>query len=797
MSTQRAVPLLLTTKLRPPRLRADRISRPQLVARLRAGIDRPLTLLSAPAGSGKTTLLGDWLQAVDRPVAWISLDVGDNDPIRFLAYLGAALATCDPLLGQAVQAQIQDPPAWEGLIVTLVNAIADAPPFILVLDDYHTITAAPVQTLVASLVEQAPALLHLVISTRADPPFALARLRARGALTELRAPDLRFTLAEAAALTTAVSQIALTPAQIARLAERTEGWAAGLQLAALALYGRADIDRFISQFGGGHQYVLDYLVEEVLAHQSGEVQEFLLCSAILDRMCAELCDALLQEAGGGRQDAGNPCLLPPASCLLPEIERANLFLIPLDDERHWYRYHHLLADLLRLRLTQAHPGPASTLHRRAAAWFEAHGLPDEAISHALAGGDVDHAARLMVRLAPIRMQRGEALTVQGWLAALPESLVAAHPTLLATRCWLLWLYGQLSALDPHLRALERALADPDRTHERELRAQAALLRAYLARRQSAYPAALAAARQALAMTPESNTMLYGMAATILGHLARDTGDLVQAIASFQAGLDALWSANITTLIPSMALYLVRALLQQGQQPIADAVSRTTLRRITLAGWDAAPQVGAARIALAEVLRAQHDLDGAATAAGDGLEQVRRGGFADLIRSGAITLARVRLAQGDRSGAQATLDEAARAAEATDLPWGLAEVAAAQVQLALAQGNPVAARHAAARLAALAAGANSCAYLQELATLAAAESDLHPASCIPHPLTEPLSERELEVLRLLVAGRSNRAIAAALTIAEGTVKSHIHHIYGKLTVGGRVEAVARARDLGLL
>ena len=375
---------LLSTKMRPPRPRADRLQRPLLVARLRAGLDRPLTLLSAPAGSGKTTLLGEWLQSCDRPVGWLALDAGDNDPLRFLAYLGAALGACDPALGRHIQDQLRAPPAWDVLVAELVNAVAAVQPFVLVLDDYHVITAAPVHALLTGLLEQAPAPLHLVIGTRADPPFPLARLRVRGALTELRAPDLRFTPQEIAALLGGVYRVPVMPAQIARLADRTEGWAAGLQMAALALHGREDVERFVDRFSGGHQYVLDYLVEEVLVHQPAEIQHFLLGTAILERLCAELCDAVLGKAEGERvreesgADGGQIAhadIPRPSSFILDQLERSNLFLIPLDDERRWYRYHHLFGDLLRQRLGQSlAAGKIAELHIRASEWYEQNNL---------------------------------------------------------------------------------------------------------------------------------------------------------------------------------------------------------------------------------------------------------------------------------------------------------------------------------------------------------------------------------------------------------------------------------------
>jgi LuxR family transcriptional regulator, maltose regulon positive regulatory protein len=363
---------ILATKLYLPQLRSHVVSRPRLITRLNEGLQGKLTLISAPAGFGKTTLVSQWLAGCGRPAAWLSLDAWENDPARFLTYLIAALQTLEATIGAGVVNVLQSPqpPSTESILTTLLNDItAISDEFILVLDDYHVIEAKPVGQALTSLVEHLPPHMHLVIVTREGPPLPLARLRARGYLSELRAADVRFTPAEAAEFLNQVMGLTLSAEHIAALERRTEGWIADLQLAALSLQGHQDATSFIASFTGSHQFVMDYLVEEVLGQQSESVQTFLLRTSILDHLCGPLCDAVVLDSA--------PC----GQATLEYLERANLFTIPLDNERRWYRYHHLFADLLRLRLRQSvtsSPGEAESqvnaLHIRASVWFEDHGL---------------------------------------------------------------------------------------------------------------------------------------------------------------------------------------------------------------------------------------------------------------------------------------------------------------------------------------------------------------------------------------------------------------------------------------
>jgi LuxR family transcriptional regulator, maltose regulon positive regulatory protein len=438
---------LLATKLYAPRPRPGFLARPRLLELLNEGTAGALTLVYAPAGFGKTSLLGDWARRGRRPVAWLSLDAGDSDPARFWRYVAAALDTVRPGVGQRVEALLQGAQApLEAVVTMLVNDFVEGPgEVVLVLDDYHLVEALAVHDSLAVLLGRVPPQLRLVLASRADPPLPLARLRASGQLTELREADLRFTSAEAAALLTAAVGPDLPEAAAAALANRTEGWAAGLQLAALSLHGHADISAFVEGFSGSHRYVLDYLCEEVLDRQPIPLRTFLLETSILERLSGPLCHAVT-----GRADSQQ---------LLEQAERANLFLHPLDEERGWWRYHRLFADLLGVRLQQERPGRVTELHQAAAAWHEAHGLADEAISHALAAGDATWAARLIERQVDARFLRWEGATLQRWLAALPTELVSSRPRLALAQARLALISGDLEAIEGPLDAAERGLAE--------------------------------------------------------------------------------------------------------------------------------------------------------------------------------------------------------------------------------------------------------------------------------------------------------------------------------------------------
>ena len=410
---------LLLTKLYIPPPRPNTVLRPRLVERLNEGMHGRLTLVSAPAGFGKTTLISEWLAGCERPVAWLSLDAGDGDPARFLAYLASALQTIDENYGKGLLAVLNtpqpQPPPIESLLTGLLNEISTIPNnFVIVLDDYHVIDSSPVDQALNFLVEHQPPQMHLVIATREDPPLPLARLRAHGQLTEVRAADLRFTPAEAAHFLNRIVGLNLRDVDIAALEARTEGWIAGLQLAALSMQGRADAAGFIKSFTGSHHFVLDYLVEEVLKQQSESIQTFLLRTSILDRLCGPLCDAVLCSPSASGQET------------LDYLERTNLFIVPLDSERRWYRYHHLFGDLLRQRLGQSlRPEAIAEDHIRASEWYEINSLMLEAFHHATAANDVERAERLIgSKEMPLHL-RDVATAVLDWLASLPTTVLDA------------------------------------------------------------------------------------------------------------------------------------------------------------------------------------------------------------------------------------------------------------------------------------------------------------------------------------------------------------------------------------
>ncbi|HWN00085.1 MAG TPA: AAA family ATPase, partial [Streptosporangiaceae bacterium] len=444
--------VLLTTKLHVPRLPVGFVPRPRLVEALDEGLARRLILVSAPAGFGKTALLADWGQRGDRRVAWLSLDAADNDSARFWRHAVAALdracpgiaERAGPLLGPPM------PRSFEGLVTALINELAAQPGddvVLLVLDDYHLIDAQPVHTALAFLLDHLPPDLCVVLASRSDPPLPLARLRAAGQLAELRTGDLQFTAEEAVALLREAVGADLPGSAVAALTARTEGWAAGLQLAALSLRGQADPVRFVADFSGSHRYVLDYLAEEVLERQSEQVRQFLLETSVLERLSGSLCDAVTGQAG--------------SQAMLDAIEQAGLFLVPLDEVRGWWRYHHLFADLLCARLQQQQPGRVRVLHSNAAAWSDKHGLPDDAVRHALAAGDTDWAARLIERHFDAHFRPGERATIERWLAALPTELVQSRPRLLLVQVWMALVGGDVEAAGLPLDAAERVQAKAD------------------------------------------------------------------------------------------------------------------------------------------------------------------------------------------------------------------------------------------------------------------------------------------------------------------------------------------------
>ncbi len=672
---------ILATKLYIPPARPNAVLRPRLIERLNEGLQRKLTIISAPAGFGKTTLVSEWVAGCDQKVAWLSLDEGDNDPSRFLTYLVAALQPMAANIGEGVLSALHSsqPPPTESILTALLNEITAIPDhFVLVLDDYHVIDSKAIDEALTFLLEHLPPQMHLVIASREDPPLPLARFRARGQLTELRAADLRFTPEEAAEFLDRMMGLNLSDADIAALEARTEGWIAGLQLAALSMQGRSDTSGFIQAFTGSHRFVLDYLAEEVLERQPKRVRNFLLQTAILERLSGSLCDAVTAEEGGRE--------------MLEALERNNLFLIPLDDKRQWYRYHHLFADVLRAHLIEAQPEQVSSLHQRASAWYEQNGLPPDAIRHALAAGDFERAAGL-IELAWSAMDLSyQSSTWLGWVKALPDVLIRARPVLSAGYAWALLDGGELEASEARLHDAERWLDTPtdkmvvvDREQFRSLPASIATARAYRSLALGNVPGAVKYARQALELTPEDDQVRYTQATSLLGLAQYTSGDLEAAersLADFHANLRK--TGEIPTLI-GITFLLADIRVALGRLHEAESIYQQSVRLAT--GQGEPMPLGTADLyrGLGELYVERGDLEAAAQHLLTSQKLAEQVTLTDWPHRLCVSQARLKEAQGDLDGALALLDEAERVYIRGPLP-DVRPVAALKARVWLKQGR---------------------------------------------------------------------------------------------------------------
>jgi LuxR family transcriptional regulator, maltose regulon positive regulatory protein len=899
---------ILATKLYLPRLRPNVVSRPRLLERLNAGPHRKLTLIAAPAGFGKTTLVSEWITFIERPTAWLSLDEGENDPTRFLAYLVTALQTIAPTLGEGVLGVLQSsqPPPPEAILTALLNEITTLPDqFVLVLDDYHVIDAKAVDLALTFLIEHLPPQMHLVIATREDPQLPLARLRARSELTELRAADLRFAPSEAAEFLNSVMGLTLSPGDIAVLEDRTEGWIAGLQLAALSMQGREDIPEFIRAFTGDHRYILDYLVEEVLTRQSEPVRNFLLQTAILDRLSGSLCDAVTgQEKGNVRLDA---------------LEHGNFFVVALDDTRHWYRYHHLFADVLSAHLLAEQPDQVATLHRRASAWYERHGSVVDAIRHALAAADFARAADL-VELGVVAMLRSrQEATLLDWLKVLPDEVLHCRPVLSVAYAHVLLSSGEREGVEERLRDAEWWL-DPTAEMRGKPDAPAATMVVVDEEEFGHLPATIAIARAGLALTggdvqgtvtyaqlaldlaPKDAYLTRGSAAALLGLASWTSGDLEAAHQSYADGMASLQKAgNISDALgcaiavadiqmvqgrlhEAMRTYeraLQRA-LEQGTPPLRGTADmyvgmsglhreRNDLQTATqhlLRSKELGEHIGLPQnryrwcVAMARIRESQGDLDSALDLlheaehlyvgdfspnvrpiaasvsrmwvaqgnVGEALDWVRERGLSVsdepsyLREFEHITLARVLLARSrsDRADhsifeAMGLLERLLHAAEEGKRTGSVIEILMLQALANLLQGDIPAALvplqqaltlaepegyvrmfvdegpPMALLLEAAAKHGIALNYVRYLLTAFGSAEDRTP---VKQGLIEPLSEREMEVLRLLATDLNGPEIARELVVSLNTMRTHTKNIYSKLGVNDRRAAVRRAKELGL-
>lgn len=673
------------------------VARQRLLERLRLGLEGKLTLICAPAGSGKTTLFFAWLQSSygdDLPVAWVSLDEGDNDPTRFWRYACTALERLRPGVGEQILPLLQAPypPSIESMLTRLINLLTEsAAPFALVLDDYHLITTEQIHQALSFLLEHMPPSMHLVIITRYEPPLPLARLRVRGQIVEIRDADLRFTAEEAGTFFTEAMELPLAPAQINALAMRTEGWVVGLQLAALALRDRAGIDQFISSFTGSNRYIVDYLLEEVIGRQPADAQTFLLSTAILSRMCASLCASIL--SGGQQQQEGEPrqessAQAPDAirQCqeMLEYLERANLFVIPLDRERRWYRYHHLFAEALLGRLSHLHPTRVPELQRQASAWYEHHGFLRDAIEHALAAEDFSRAARLIEQAEYYAMASGHSTLIR-WVGALPEDQVRTRPLLCFVYAWALIVSGssRWEAIEAWIQEGMRHLPQ-DRPIPDELTGEVLAIRAAAAGYRGETLSTITLAQQAFQLLPADHwlrgvlSVAQGSGFMLAGNIAEATRVLTGAIAIFQA------ESLPSTFLRIAKAFLGFVLAQQGR--LSEA---TRLYQEVIEEAGSLPDRGAAFAygGLGNVLRERNELDAARSSLQKGIELHEQAG--GVVRTAAavyIPLARLQWAQRDVEDAFDSLVLVERLVHAASAQRPLAMIAALRAQLLLRQGD---------------------------------------------------------------------------------------------------------------
>lgn len=910
---------ILITKLHIPATRAELVLRPRLIEKLSEGLHRKLTLISAPAGFGKTTLVSAWMDIVrldaskqanpQYKIAWLSLDESDNDPSRFLTYFIAALNQSQggtTALGSGVLGLLQtpQPPPNDVILTPLINEIANIPnEIILVLDDYHLISAHPIHDALNFLLKNLPPQIHLVIATREDPPFSLARLRARNQLTELRAAELRFTSSEAAEFLNQVMKLDLSEEQIIALETRTEGWIAGLQLAAISLQGHADTTGLIHSFTGSHRLVLDYLIEEVLEQQPKKIQTFLMQTSILERMTASLCNVLTGQVDGQQT--------------LENLESDNLFIIPLDDERLWFRYHHLFADILHQRLSQAQLEQIPNLHRQASEWYQQNGFTNEAIEHALRSENYEMAASLIEKNVDNAWERGEHAKLWRWLADLPVELVLSKPKLSIFQAWNQFTSGLHDEAERSLQAAENMLnieitgigsqvwnqnLDSDR---KMIQGRAAAIRAYLAFYRGDVEETNKYAQQALEYLPENDLPWRSAATVALGDAYSIVGDFSSAFkVRSEAYRLSITAGNIyMVLVASMKLAVT--MRWQGK---LDQVLDLCQEQWNLAvdnGLTQLVEVGWLLAIWGEVLAEMNDLDQALIKAKKGLELTERGLDIGAIGWSYICLMRVLFSVGDISGAEELIQKWKVTAREFEVPnWISYRIAywqtrvwlvmdrlddasqwvierglnaneeltyqnhlehTAFARILVAQGRHDEAGELSQRLlkSAEKSGHTSMAIeililqalsLQDQGDIDRAIKSLEKALDTAEPgayfrifvdegppmegllhaalqrgvapdfvhrllggfpaleakqtlapespdsgfdFVEPISEREIEVLQLISEGYTNPEIAARLYLSLNTVKVHTRNIYGKLGVNNRMQAVDRARGLGIL
>ena len=891
--------ILLKTKLHRPTPHKNLVVRRHQLDRLQDGLDntRNLSLLAAPAGFGKTTLLANWLQQLDSPCAWLSLDEDDNDPVVFWHYILAALQTVNPALGQASEKMLRTalPPTIKEFMIPLINDLYNnLQKLVLVLDDYHTITEPDIHESLTFLINNQPETLHLVISTRVDPPLPIARLRAQGTLTELRSEDLRFSVDEVANYMNESMQLSLSRNDCRMLEERSEGWAAGLQLAALSMQKRHDVTTFIKAFGGSHQYIMDYLADEVLYAQPSEIRDFLMETAILERLTAPLCAAVT-----GRGDSAD---------LLEKIRRQNLFLSALDDTGDWFRYHQLFRDLLESRLIHSyHPEKIKEMHLRAGRWYADHALHNEAVRHAFNARDYKLAADLIEASYTDMISEGRVTTLVHWHDQLPESIQKERPQLAIHLGWSLFLNAQFPRAHPILEAAYRRIKSMPASDERDaLQGEVAATLATMISLYGDLTQAQNMAQEALSLLPASDLISRARALRVLGVVAGQMGDMASSLAYFMEGSElALQAGNrfltaeilsqlgvsyqhLAQLDQAVAVYqrilsldkdsenfapasmgylgLAEIEIERNHLDQAETYLRMSIQLCKQGGIGYAMRPSYYLMAIVQAARGDHqqalqelciaetlyggagsreraaslawylvrvyllldDVESAWQWAVEGIEGNGAGleALPFLLREQRqVTLARVLLSRGRKGEAVAMLEkvlrtasEGERTARLIDANLILAQVyqgcgdarkALPYLQQALCLAQPggyimtfIEGGDVVRDLLRLALrqDKDSQYILRLLKAFEMQSGKLKEEKTRPDQsqlLVEPLTERELEVLRLMAVGRSNREIAAELVVTLNTVKKHSSHIYGKLGVNNRSAAAAYARKLGLI
>ncbi len=898
---------ILETKLYIPVARTSLIARPRLIEHLNSGLSGKLVLVSAPAGYGKTTLISQWSSVSDRPFAWLSLDENDNDLFRFAHYLVATLQQIESELATKTQEYLERTtpfvatiPSCKVLMTWLINDIMAAETeFVMVLDDYHTIQDKSVHEAISFLIEHMPSNMILAIATREDPPLLLSRMRIRGELIEIREPDLRFEKDESGQFLEQTMDLQLSQEDIRLLEQRTEGWIAGLQLAAFTLRERKDRDVFIRSFAGDQRYIMDYLFDEVLSQQSDEIRNFLLTTAILDRLSGPVCSAVTDGE------------ITVSRCqeILEYLEQANLFIMPLDDRRNWYRYHHLLGQALRHHLRLAMPERLAELNLRASHWFENNGFYRDAITHAIEASDISRTASLIESYVPLMAYFGQLATIAQWLDVLPAEIIRSSPWLSIARAWLLFRSGDFASLKPALIETESLLEKKAFEDSRQIAGQVAIIRGVVAAIMGKMVEAIEILGDALFNLPEQDLTARSHAQLLLASCLSWNGEFEWALSAYSKALgNSLATGHFGVLFDTLG---DRARLECWLGELGQA-ERTCQEALQIAsehyreyGWHL-PERGYIYIRYSTILGESNELEQALRYARQGIELCESWGQHELLIRGYIAIASVLVASGHPDEALSTVQQAKELAS-TLSPWYEARAMAAEAKAYLACGDLEPAINWAARqgyaaesqlsaesqlrfemiecylayariLVAAPSQVTSSAsvpgsgdFLERLLTFCEsigatgymieilvlqtlsltnqgkqepaleplrralilaepegyirvfinegepiaqllrqlAASGLMPdylsrllaAFNLPYPdkmqsLFEPLSERELEVLRLIAAGLSNREIAAELVVSLGTVKSHINHIYQKLDVHSRTQAIARARELDL-